>query len=191
MGSAWMPWVRPTQGVLRNSRARARNTWQSRLTPPSSNFPTSRICSAMPVSITSLDVMPKSDRLSDSGQERDHVVAHLALDLIDPRDVEGCPARDFLEGIPRNQAALRLNLADCDFNLQPTAILALVGPDFLDFRTGITLDHDLADSQINVEEHCVIHHGNCEQKRIDPVQHAAGAREKTSRVFDLGVALDE
>jgi len=103
-----------------------------------------------------------SDLLSDSRQERDYVVAHLALDFIDSRDIEGCPARDGLVGIPRNQTALGLNLADGDLNLQPTAILPLVGPDFRNFGTGITLDHDSADLHENVEEHRVVHHGDGE-----------------------------
>ena len=58
VGSAWMPWVRPTMGVSRNSRARAAIVASSVAAAPMMWSIARVICSASAVSTTSLDVSP-------------------------------------------------------------------------------------------------------------------------------------
>ena len=59
IGSAWMPWVRPTMGTCRNSSARLRSTSRSRSTPARINVPLSRSWTARVVSRTSELVSPQ------------------------------------------------------------------------------------------------------------------------------------
>ena len=58
VGSAWMPCVRPTIGVSRNSRARFAIAFSSSAAAPASRSTARVICSASAVSTTSLDVRP-------------------------------------------------------------------------------------------------------------------------------------
>ena len=60
--------------------------------------------------------------LRDVGQERDHVVAHLSLDLGHPARIHGGLAPDLLQRIRRDQAALRVHLADRELNVEPAAV---------------------------------------------------------------------
>jgi hypothetical protein len=112
----------------------------------------------MPVSITSLDVIPKWIHRDAGPTVSPTAVKNEITSWRTSRSISSIRAMSK----PRNQTALALDLANRDFNLQPTAVLALVGPDHLHFGAGISLDHGSADLQENVEKHRVIHHGNCE-----------------------------
>src|SRR2546423_584646 len=58
VGSAWIPWVRPTHSVCACSRARVANDCTSRRVSGNTTSATRWSCSASPVSRTSLEVRP-------------------------------------------------------------------------------------------------------------------------------------
>ena len=95
VGSACTPWVRPMQGVCRNSSARRRSTLAhardaraqelARIADLERERGVERVARGHP------EVQPArrlAHRLRDLREERDHVVAHLALDLGHARDVD-------------------------------------------------------------------------------------------------------
>src|SRR5258708_5189346 len=78
------------------------------------------------------------------GEEGDHVVLGLALDLVDPRDVEGGVVRlgpDRPGGIFRDHAKLGEGVRRVRLDLEPDLEARLRLPDRGHFRAGITGDH--------------------------------------------------
>ena len=74
------------------------------------------------------------------GEEGDHVVAHLGLDLEDPLAAEGCFVLDRGEGFGGHAAQFRLGFANSDFNVQPALELGVFCPDPAHLRQGVALD---------------------------------------------------
>ena len=83
----------------------------------------------------------RSDVLRDVGQERDHIVAHLALDLGDARHVEPCTRADRSERISGDDAPLGEHLARGQLDPEPRAVPRLLGPDGAHFGSRVALDH--------------------------------------------------
>src|SRR6266545_5199043 len=78
------------------------------------------------------------------GQEGDDVVLGLALDLVDPRDVEGdvaCLGPDRLGGFLGDDAEFGLRVRRMRLDLEPDLEAGLRLPDGGHFRTGIAGDH--------------------------------------------------
>ena len=70
-----------------------------------------------------------ADMLGDIGQEGDHVVPCLALDLVDPRDLERAPSRAPPRRALRDDAELCLRLARIGLDVEPDAEPVLGLPD--------------------------------------------------------------
>ena len=81
------------------------------------------------------------DMLGEVGEERDHVVPRLALDLVDPLDFEGAPLADRLRGRFRDATERRLRVAGMGFDLQPDAEPGLGRPERRHLFSRIARDH--------------------------------------------------
>ena len=85
-----------------------------------------------------------SDDLGEVRQEGDHVVLGLALDLVDPRDVEGGVLRLVPDGLGRalrHDAEFGQRIGRVRLDLEPDAESGLRLPDGRHFRSGIAGDH--------------------------------------------------
>ena len=85
-----------------------------------------------------------ADDFGQMSQEGDDVVLGLALDLVDPRHVEGgIPglAPDRLRGLLRDDAKFRLRISRMRFDVEPDLEASLGLPDGGHFRAGIAGDH--------------------------------------------------
>ena len=82
-----------------------------------------------------------TDVLGDAGEERDHVVLHLALDLGDARGVEAGARADRCERRGGNHAAFGEHFADGELDAQPEAVARLVGPERPHLGPAVALDH--------------------------------------------------
>ena len=85
-----------------------------------------------------------ADDFRQMGQEGDDVVLGLALDLVDPRDVEGgVPGLgpDRLGGFLRDHAEFRQRVRRMRLDLEPDLEAGLGLPDGGHFRAGIAGDH--------------------------------------------------
>ena len=86
----------------------------------------------------------RSDDLGQMGEEGDDVMLDLALDLVDPRDVElGVLALfpDFLGGVFRHHAQLGQRVGGMRLDLEPDAEFGLGRPDRNHLFAGIAGDH--------------------------------------------------
>ena len=79
--------------------------------------------------------------LRQGGEERDHVVTDLGLDLVDARRIHRGARADRLQRVRGNQSALRVDLADGELHREPAAVLALLGPDLLHLGARVAIDH--------------------------------------------------
>ena len=85
-----------------------------------------------------------ADDLGQMGQEGDDVVLGLALDLVDPRDVEGgIPGLgpDRLGGLLGDHAEFGLRIRRMRLDLEPDLEARLRLPDGGHFRAGVAGDH--------------------------------------------------
>src|SRR2546430_1167599 len=82
-----------------------------------------------------------ADVLGEARQERDHVVLHLALDLVDARDVEAALLPDRLGGFLGNDALGRERVAGMRLDLEPDAEPVLRLPDGAHLRPAVARDH--------------------------------------------------
>ena len=86
----------------------------------------------------------RPDDLGEMGQEGDHVVLDLALDLVDARDVEGrvlALGPDRLRRFLRDDAELGHGVGGMRLDLEPDAIARLRLPDRGDLGAGVAGDH--------------------------------------------------
>ncbi len=79
--------------------------------------------------------------LGHVGEEGDHVVAHLALDLGDALGVEVGALADFRHRVGGYDTTRTELFTDGHFHLQPVAIAGVLGPEGAHFGSRITLDH--------------------------------------------------
>ena len=82
--------------------------------------------------------------LRHAGDEGDHVVLDLLLDLLDARDVEAGLLLDRGEGLLRHDAAPDEDLGGGDLHLQPGREAVLVGPQASHLGTRVARDHGLS-----------------------------------------------
>ena len=130
-------------------RAAPQHVAHARRRPRAAARPRRGSASASAVSSVSLEVMPKcsqragsAHRLGDLRQERDHVVAHLALDLGHARHVDARPRAQLGGRRGRHHAARGELVGDGELDLEPALVAALVAPDRLHLRPCVALDHD-------------------------------------------------
>jgi hypothetical protein len=83
----------------------------------------------------------RADVLGDVGEERDHVMADLRLDLGDARGVEAGARADRARRLGGDDAALGEHLAHRHLHLEPPAETAVVGPDGRHRGAAVALDH--------------------------------------------------
>jgi len=86
------------------------------------------------------------DALRDVGHERDDVVLHLALDLLDAGHVEARPRADGLHRFARHDPPLGQHLARGQLDAQPGRELVLLGPEAGHFGAGVSGNHRKASS---------------------------------------------
>ena len=82
-----------------------------------------------------------ADMFRDTGQEGDHVVARLLLDLVDPLDIESSALPCFPGRLPRDDAEIGLGLAGQDLDVEPDPVSGFGLPDRGHLRAGIAGDH--------------------------------------------------
>src|SRR5216683_5855001 len=85
-----------------------------------------------------------ADDFRQMGEEGDDVVLGFALDLVDPRDVEGRVfglGPDRLCGVLRNHAEFRLRIRRVRLDLEPDLEARLRLPDGGHFRAGVAGNH--------------------------------------------------
>ena len=79
--------------------------------------------------------------LGDRGEEGDHVVLYLALDLIDAGDVEAAPLLDRVGRVLGDLPKLGHRLGGIGLDLEPDAELGLGLPDASHFGAAVAGDH--------------------------------------------------
>jgi hypothetical protein len=82
------------------------------------------------------------DALGDAREERDHVVPDVPLDLRHPVRVDAGAGAQGVDGIARNLPPLRQHLADGQLDVEPIAVLPVVGPDVPHLRPRVAIDHE-------------------------------------------------
>src|SRR5438045_4053532 len=82
-----------------------------------------------------------ADVLGEARQERDHVVLHLALDLVDARDVETAFVPDGLGRFLGDDALRRERVAGMRLDLEPDAEPVLRLPDGAHLGPAVARDH--------------------------------------------------
>ena len=83
----------------------------------------------------------RADMFGEIGQEGDDVVLGLALDLIDPVDIELALLPDGFGGGARDHAQFGLGVAGMGLDLEPDAELVFRFPDTGHFRAAIARNH--------------------------------------------------
>ena len=83
----------------------------------------------------------RAHRLRHLREEGDHVVAHLALDLGHPANVDARAGANRRCGSRRDHAARGELVAGGELDLEPALVAALVAPDRLHLRPRVALDH--------------------------------------------------
>ena len=78
--------------------------------------------------------------LVDVGEEGDHVMAHLSLDLEDPLDAEAGFVFDRGDGFGRDAAQFAVGFSGGNLHVQPALELRLLAPDGAHLGQGVTLD---------------------------------------------------
>ena len=78
------------------------------------------------------------------GEEGDHVVPHLRLDLEDALHTEGGLLLDGGHGVGGHPAQLAVGLRGRDLHIQPALELGLLAPEVAHFGQGVTLDQGRA-----------------------------------------------
>ena len=151
VGSAWMPWVRPIVGVILCSKARRLSAAQHLVD----------VCDQQVGGAHELHVEAgvehvgrrhalvdearlRPDDLGEVGEEGDDVVLDLALDLVDPRDVEHGvlalgPERG--RGLLRDDAERGQRIGGVGLDLEPDPEARLRVPDRGHLRAGVAGDH--------------------------------------------------
>ena len=82
-----------------------------------------------------------ADMLGDIGEEGDHIMLGLALDLVDPVDLERTLLLDRLSRLFRHDAELGQRIGGMRLDLEPDLEAGLRLPNGGHFRTGIARDH--------------------------------------------------
>ena len=83
----------------------------------------------------------RADMLGKAGQKGDDIVLDLALDGVDPLDVEAATLAHGLGRLFRHHAQLGHGFGGERLDLQPDAEFRLRRPDFGHLRAGIAWDH--------------------------------------------------
>ncbi len=82
-----------------------------------------------------------ADMLGEVGQERDHVVVGLALDLVDPLDLEGAALPDGARRALGDDPERGLGVAGVRLDLEPDPEAVLRLPDPAHLRAAVAWDH--------------------------------------------------
>jgi hypothetical protein len=82
-----------------------------------------------------------ADMLGEVGQERDHIVVGLALDCVDPFDLEGAALPDRARRALGDDAERRLGVAGICLDLEPDPEPVLRRPDSRHLRAAVAPDH--------------------------------------------------
>jgi hypothetical protein len=83
----------------------------------------------------------RADMLGKAGQEGDHVMLDLGLDLVDPGHVETTTLPHRFGGLGGDHPERGLGVTGMGFDLEPDAEPVLRLPDFGHRGTGIARDH--------------------------------------------------
>ena len=147
-GSAWIPWVRPIQGVFLYFRAWRFRTFSRALEPgedPLQGFPDQeregRVDDIVGGQADVDEPAVRADLLVDRGQEGDDVVLDDLLDLVDPLDREAGLGLDRLQGGRGDLPEPGPGLADGELDVEPSAVPVLFGPDAAHLGECIAFDH--------------------------------------------------
>ena len=147
-GSAWMPWVRPMQGVFLYFRAwRVEDLLERPETgqDPLQGFPDEegegRVHDVVGGQADVDEPAVRADLLVDRGQEGDDVVLDDLLDLLDPGDREAGLGLDGLQGGRGDLPEPGPGLADGELDVEPPAVAVLVGPNAAHLGEGVAFDH--------------------------------------------------
>ena len=87
-----------------------------------------------------------ADMLGEVGQKGDHVVVRLALDLVDPLDLERAALPHRTRRTLRDHAERRLGFARACFDLEPDPKPVFRGPDPGHFGSAVAWDHSVSAS---------------------------------------------
>ena len=151
VGSAWTPWVRPTQSVSACSRGREPRARRGRRGRPATiDLPglaqldrqggVEHVRGGEPV----VEPAPLlADRLRDHVDEGRDVVAGGPLALLDRLDRERGALAAGLRGLLRDRALRGPGVGRGQLDLQPGVHAALLGPDGADLLAGVAGDHVL------------------------------------------------
>ena len=152
-----MPWLRPTVGVNLCSKARRFSTASKRVEIGQQDVGGLRqlhrkagvehVAGGHPlVHKTRLG----ADMLGKVGQKSDHIVAGLALDLVDALDLEAATLPDGASGALGDDPQRRLGIAGICLDLEPDPVAVLRRPDPGHLGAAVARDHAVrASSQPN------------------------------------------
>src|SRR5579872_4760587 len=89
----------------------------------------------------------RTDDLGYGGGERNHVMAHFLLDLVDTFEVEVGTFSQNAGSLFRHETCFGKCFCSCQFDFQPVAESVVFTPNAAHFRAGITWNQDSASVQ--------------------------------------------
>jgi len=150
IGSAMMPWLRPTARVsrcsmaLRSKAAVSRSSSSSRMAAESTSWVAESGVEDVGAGQPEMDpARLRAQRLAHGGDKCDDVVADLGLDLVDPLH-HVCGALDLGDVLGRDHSQLAPGLGGEDLDAQPAIEFGGGCPDLAHAAVSVAGDHGVS-----------------------------------------------